>query len=1413
MERRLIIIKILVFIVVPTFQIITFKREPQDVVVKTGDQLRLPCHAVTTTLNGNLITTWSKDGSWITDYQNKHFKLEADGSLFFLSFLSSDKGMYQCSAVVFVQSVNIEQKQSRTARIRQAFIGSKFLHSTKAVAAKIGSTVYLQCMSPESLPVPLLFWQKEDKNISGYASQVVNFRISSTLTLSNISFNDIGGYKCHAYNPMLPSTVIESKDIIVTIKADQLAPYFYLKPTLVVATRFRPTQINCRILGSPLPEISWFKNNIKLKNGTLHRILTNGSLFLPSVKRNDSGRYKCSGSNKHGTILSPSVPLIVAYIDYDFIVNPTDAVVISGNAFTLNCFPPASYPANPAIIWFFNFKKIEINSNRNRLYLNGSLVTMGTSVKDQGEYHCEAVNKLTNEVRTSRKAFVNILVPPTMHIQISNISILSGNILHIKCNVTGIPQPNITIHKYDAYTNKTITLSYNGSLTVYSVNKSMKGIYTCEAKNAAGCLEKNIFVDVLTGPEIVTTPKNLTVKSGMEAIIMCRFDGNPRPSTHWTFVGFDGYASNISQSENFKFVFNGLQIKEVKKQNEGWYTCIGRNQVGMLNEKAFLHVLVPPKNYIFNTVVTANNTENVLFTCNSVGDPFVSIYWMRANQVIHNSGKFQTISTSKKVQNLYHTTSQMTIQTVSLYDAGMYMCVSQNSVGNMSSKINLTVQVPPSMKSFTLLGSLMFGQTLTILCQGLGIPTPVVILKQNGTIIYSEHHPQKHNITLKLTVHKLSSTHSGNYSCSMRNQLGSVEQQKYVVIKVLPHAPTLNFLDVISLSLIKVSWEPNFNGYSPIHLYNLQIKESKHGTWLDVDQNISSHKNIFIVHHLKPYTIYYARLRAKNAVGFSDFSLVNQARTLQGAPSQPLNITATYKNATSIKLTWFPPARRNGIILWYQIMTTTATLNVSGNQLTLDCIVNNLTPYTVFVITIRGVTGSVDEWLYGNFSSIGPIKTDEALPVAIIGSPQAKDITTNSFKIIFFPPPQTEMNGLLLGYKITLFSGGQNASYTTNVTHYFFNLLKPYTTHQVGVAAFNSIGVGPSSHLLVVKTKTDLPGKVRNIVVTPVNESFINLSWNEPTKKNGVITGYKIFINNTINQELVIFTSTKTKMLIGNLSYNVTYAVYVSATTSAGIGSKQDNVVTFKTELAPTSTTTVTVPFASTSSWLEREYMIVIIAVSAFAFFVLMILFAVMVSKCSCEKKEEKKKANLSRGWELNPYYDNDGSVQKRGPSNSTPSTIQYRDFRDDFIWDEDSFEHSSIEPDYAVALTPTINYASVEPYQGQRVELSPLVKLKGVPKKRKLSDATPAHDRPSNDKALVPPALCYSNPVTESDYQGSDAAFPRPPSLSNLDLIDALIESEMGVDSKKTENVNYPDDLFERLGEFESIDLNNCVL
>lgn len=65
----------------------------------------------------------------------------------------------------------------------------------------------------------------------------------------------------------------------------------------------------------------------------------------------------------------------------------------------------------------------------------------------------------------------------------------------------------------------------------------------------------------------------------------------------------------------------------------------------------------------------------------------------------------------------------------------------------------------------------------------------------------------------------------------------------------------------------------------------------------------------------------------------------------------------------------------------------------------------------------------------------------------------------------------------------------------------------------------------------------------------------------------------------------------------------------------------------------------------------------------------------------------------------------------------------------EDFIWDDqlvnEIIEGSSMEPDYAVAITPVAkitgkNYDGVEPYQGRNLELSPLVKLKGMSKNKR---------------------------------------------------------------------------------------------
>ena len=100
-------------------------------------------------------------------------------------------------------------------------IGTTFLYVPTQYHGKLGSTVYLKCISPGSLPLAIVFWLKDDKELHNYTngSQIFNStRISSTIQLSNLSFEDAGHYRCAAYNPMIAERVIKSELFAVSIK-------------------------------------------------------------------------------------------------------------------------------------------------------------------------------------------------------------------------------------------------------------------------------------------------------------------------------------------------------------------------------------------------------------------------------------------------------------------------------------------------------------------------------------------------------------------------------------------------------------------------------------------------------------------------------------------------------------------------------------------------------------------------------------------------------------------------------------------------------------------------------------------------------------------------------------------------------------------------------------------------------------------------------------------------------------------------------------------------------------------------------------------------------------------------------------------------------------------------------------------
>ena len=99
---------------------LAFLKEPQDRVVVVGtENITLPCQASTTVVNGSLHIVWQHNGTWISDFNKKHYTQLTDGSMFFIKFLPFDIGRYVCTAIVFVQNKKIEQL-NKTAILQAA---------------------------------------------------------------------------------------------------------------------------------------------------------------------------------------------------------------------------------------------------------------------------------------------------------------------------------------------------------------------------------------------------------------------------------------------------------------------------------------------------------------------------------------------------------------------------------------------------------------------------------------------------------------------------------------------------------------------------------------------------------------------------------------------------------------------------------------------------------------------------------------------------------------------------------------------------------------------------------------------------------------------------------------------------------------------------------------------------------------------------------------------------------------------------------------------------------------------------------------------------------------------------------------------------------------------------------------------
>ncbi|XP_026814661.1 fibroblast growth factor receptor homolog 1-like isoform X2 [Rhopalosiphum maidis] len=398
---------------------------------------------------------------------------------------------------------------------------------------------------------------------------------------------------------------------------------------------------------------SWYKNDLLLVEGgadvnnyTLTQVkLSDAGNYTCTVK-NDFGSIQ----HKFNVDVyedQNKLPLLVEY-PHNLTLKPGDTARFSCKTFDqlytkvdwyfLNGTNPRDIETEDLLL----FKKMA--NNHNVKLFNGVLVLEGVTVDDVGWYVCytngsktrvmtgaklEVDKSLINDgndqdsgievedgeiVDNSRKiGFFNATensTPPkftkldSMHRVIAKPA---GNMLKLKCVAEGNPLPNVTWYK-DGVTPPQRQLGIarytQWAIILEDLVTADSGNYTCKVSNENGCIDFTYKVEIIERlhhrPVFTEAPHNLTLVLGGSGVLACKVLSDLHPYIGW-YIG----EITVENTENLNLttmvkVENGapsegnpelLQLSNVTHLDEGWYTCVAGNSLGMSYASAYLKVV------------------------------------------------------------------------------------------------------------------------------------------------------------------------------------------------------------------------------------------------------------------------------------------------------------------------------------------------------------------------------------------------------------------------------------------------------------------------------------------------------------------------------------------------------------------------------------------------------------------------------------------------------------------------------------------------------------------------------------------------------------------------------------------------------------------------------------------------------
>ncbi|UYV73763.1 hypothetical protein LAZ67_11000792 [Cordylochernes scorpioides] len=283
--------------------------------------------------------------------------------------------------------------------------------------------------------------------------------------------------------------------------------------------------------------------------------------------------------------------------------------------------------------------------------------------------------------------------------------------------------------------------------------------------------------------------------------------------------------------------------------------------------------------------------------------------------------------------------------------------------------------------------------------------------------------------------------------------------------------------------------------------------------------------------------------------------------------SPPLNLSIENRTSRVFHISWREPFHKNGILSSYKVEVVAVESFLkshvgwnSSETVSLDSYtVTRLHPASQYNISVRASTSV----------GYGPATTILAYTLDDVPGPPLKlkmnNRTSTALQMSWNEP--LEKNGILVNYKVEEVAVesfleshvGWNSSETVLLDSFTVTGLHPASQYNISVRASTSVGYGPATTILAF-TLDDVPGPPLELKMNNRTSTALQMSWNEPLEKNGILVNYKVEVVavESFLESHMGWNSSETVLLD---SYTVTglhpasqYNISVRASTSVGYG-------------------------------------------------------------------------------------------------------------------------------------------------------------------------------------------------------------------------------------------------------------------